>query len=100
MRRTSFPYSNSTSNSVRRVCAVVGLTTAAAVLATEPLSPAEQAAIAATQVVNTEKKIIAMCQHVLVNGDVERKAELLAVLGQKTCMQAVTDGDFAPSTDP
>lgn len=93
MRRLSFHFSISY-NAVRLVCAVVGLTTAVAVLATEPLTPAEQAAIAATQAANTEQKMIAMCHHVLLNGDGERKARLLTVLGQKTCAQAVADGDF------
>ncbi len=96
MRRTSFLYT--TSNAVLLVCALVGLTTAAAVLATEPLSPAEQAAIAAAQAANTDQKHVAICHHVLIYGDGVQKAQLLTKLGQKTCAEAVADGDFAPDT--
>lgn len=85
----------------RLLCyAVVAVSSLLAVgaMADESLSPAEQAALAAQQgSVSNDERLIALCHHVLLHGGDEEKAALLGELGDKTCAEAVGDGDFSPS---
>ena len=68
---------------------VVLLLLSPSVLAEGELSAAEQEALAAIQPDVGKENQIKLCQHVLVYGTEDQKAELLAYLDGKTCTQSV-----------
>ena len=70
---------------------IIGLVASLPIAANETLSAAEQEAIEALQPKVDKAHLVKMCQHILVYGDDERKADLLNQLDGKTCSEAVTD---------